>query len=61
MAGKQEFIDSNLYYASMRAIAEHTRAYWRDTLDSMNDPELIADWLRTKGYSVVANENELSK
>lgn len=52
MADKQDFISSNLYYASMRALAEHTRAYWIDMLDAMNDPKLIADWLRTKGYTV---------
>lgn len=52
MADKQEFIDSNLYYASMKALAEHTHAYWRDMLDAINDPELIADWLREKGYDV---------
>lgn len=52
MANKQEFIDNNLYYASMKALAEHTRAYWHDMLDAINDPELIADWLREKGYDV---------
>lgn len=52
MADKQVFINNNLCYASMRALAEHTRAYWCDMLDAMDDPELIAGWLREKGYVV---------
>lgn len=57
MADKQEFINSNLYYASMKALAEHTRAYWRDMLDAINDPKVISDWLREKGYEVKKQSN----
>ena len=60
MADKQDFIDSNLYYASMRALAEHTRAYWRDMLDAINDPMLVADWLRERGFTVMNPNNKPS-
>ena len=60
MADKQDFIDSNLYYVSMQALAEHTRAYWRDMLDAINDPMLVADWLRERGFTVMNPNNKHS-
>ena len=61
MADKTKFISDNLYYASMSALAEHCNAYIFDLLDAVRNPDMIADWLRSKGYTVTFNDNKPSK
>lgn len=53
MADKTAFISANLHYASMPAIVDHCSAYIYDVLDAMEDREMIAEWLRSKGYNVI--------
>ena len=57
MTDKTRFISDNLYYASMSALAEHCNAYIFDLLDAVQNPDMIADWLRSKGYVVILNED----
>lgn len=53
MADKTAFISANLHYASMPAIVDHCSAYIYDVLDAIEDREMIAEWLRSKGYNVI--------
>ena len=57
MADKTKFISDNLHYASMEAVVNHWTAYIFDMLDAVRDPDMIADWLRSKGYVVTLTED----
>ena len=58
MTDKTKFISDNLYYASMSALAEHCNAYIFDLLDAVRNPDMIADWLRERGYDVKHQDHD---
>ncbi len=57
MTDKCAFIEENLHYASSRAIVKYAETYILDVLDELNDPEVVADWLRTQGYTTIPPNN----